>query len=418
MPGTFTPHRFLTICAFIILVLSLTGTLSAQYNESIVYNFPLTPNLDGLIPSSLVMDAAGNLYGTTYQGGSCPGQACGLVFKLSPSTGGWAETTLYSSDLPSGYMGAPLAMDASGNLYGVVSSGGFFNSNYCQNPGCGLVFELSPTSNGWTYTELFKFHGNDGGNPTGPPTLDAAGNLYGTTLLGGIHNDGTVFKLTHTASTWQHRALHVFTGLADGAQPNSPLTFDAAGNLYGTASGGGTSHFGTVFKLTLQASGNYTFGYIHAFTGGTKGIEPVGSLVVDAAGNVYGATLEGGSQQPVCELFDGCGIVYELVHSSNGYAEKVLHSFVAGVDGAVPLGGVIADSSGNLYGTTSRGVKSVAGTVFELSPSGATWTETLLYTGSPNYIVHGFTQNLLLTPSGDLFGSADGTLIFELSPVP
>ena len=262
-------------CAFALIAIAfaLTSTALAQYTPTTLYTFP--PNAGVAYPSGLVMDSAGNLYGTTRSGGRCGNvNACGTVFELSPqSGGGWTETTIFN-DTPFGSLDGPLTLDAAGNLYGVISTGGNAGPKYCDG-GCGMVFELSPISGAWYFTELFQFHGSDGGNPGGGLVLDSAGNLYGTTTDGGLPGWGTVYKLTPATGVWQHKILHSFTNGADGKRPNSALVIDAAGSLYGVADGG-LNNFGVVFKLTPASGGAYHFQYIHAFTGGAKGEFPNG----------------------------------------------------------------------------------------------------------------------------------------------
>ena len=282
--------------ALIAMTFALTSTASAQYTPSTLYTFSV--NAGVAYPSGLVRDSAGNLYGTTRSGGRCGNvNYCGTVFELSPqSGGGWTETTIFN-DTPPGSLDGPLTLDAAGNLYGVISTGGNASAKYCDG-GCGRVFELSPGTGGWTYTELFPFHGIDGGNPGGGLVLDSIGNLYGTTTEGGPSDWGTVYKLTPATGVWQHKILHSFTNGTDGKRPASALTIDPAGNLYGVADGG-LNNDGVVFKLT-QSGAAYHFQYIHAFTGGAKGSNPTGPLLLDPAGNLFGTTVR--RRQPQADL--------------------------------------------------------------------------------------------------------------------
>jgi uncharacterized repeat protein (TIGR03803 family) len=297
----------------------------------------------------------GNLYGTTFAGGSyvCSG-GCGTVFKLTPSG---TETVLYRFTGGDGANPtAGLIADASGNLYGTTELGG--GANGCSG-GCGTVFKLTPSG---TETVLYRFTGgSDGASPFAALIADGAGNLYGTTFFGGASGHGTVFKLTPSGT---ETVLYSFTGGSDGANPLAGLIADAAGNIYGMTNNGGAGSFGTVFKLI--PSGNLAV--LHSFSGGSDGAFPgLGSLIADAAGNLYGMTVEGGGSG--CGAI-GCGTVFKLTPSGT---ETVLYRFTGGSDGAFPhaglIAGLIADAAGHLYGTTN-GSGSGNGTVFEIAGSG------------------------------------------------
>jgi uncharacterized repeat protein (TIGR03803 family) len=226
--------------------------------------------------------------------------------------------------------------------------------------------------------------GKDGKSPVSNLIFDSAGNLYGVALAGGKNQDGVAFELKlNTKGHWTETELYSFAGGSDGAAPEGGLVFDEAGNLYGvTSQGGGTgcSHgCGTVYELTRNAKGKWVESVLYAFTGGSDGGNPSSPLVMDQVGNLYGTTQLGGDAS--CD-FGSCGTVFQLSPDGNGHwTETVIHAFAGGSDGAMPfLGGVIFDSSGNLYGTTSVGGTFDAGTVFELTPSqGGTWKETILY---------------------------------------
>ena len=354
---------------------------------------------DGASPiAGLIRDAAGNLYGTTYQGGAF---GHGVVFELIRCNSGYDFEMLYS--FTAGADGADpvagLVRDTAGNLYGTTVVGGTSNS--------GVVFKLSPTG---TETVLYSFSGGaDGGQPVAGLVRDAAGSLYGTTRGGGSSacslgagNCGVVFKVSPTRT---ETVLHSFTGGADGAFPQAGLIQDLGGNLYGTtALGGATSTCnpsfgcGVVFKLTLTG----TETVLHSFTGADGGPYALG-LIQDAAGNLYGTTNEGGSS--ACE--GGCGAVFKLSPIGIG---TVLHRFTGGADGFWPFAGLIQDTAGNLYGTTLAGgaesqrcVQPTCGVVFRLSPTG---TETVLHTftgsadgGSPQ-------AGLIQDAAGNLYGTA------------
>jgi uncharacterized repeat protein (TIGR03803 family) len=289
------------------------------------------------------------------------------------------------------YPYAQLVFDAAGNLYGTTPSGGIHDY--------GTVFELSPQQGGgWTETVLhsFNLNGSDGYNPTAGLILDSAGNLYGTTEFGGIHGAGTVFELTPTGGgNWTETVLHSFNDNGtDGAYPYSALLFDSAGNLYGTTSGGGIHtcpgavyRCGTVYEMSPRQGGGWTETVLHSFNdNGSDGFSPLGGLIFDAAGNLYGTAYEGG--------IHGYGTVFELTaRQGGGWTETVLHSFNQnGTDGALLYDTLAIDASGNLYGTTYEGgihLQSCGGvgcgTVFELSPRvGGGWTEKVLHSFNEN----------------------------------
>ena len=301
---------------------------SPEWQESILRSF--NSGIGGGIPNGgLVADASGNLYGTTQNGGTykgvCASYGCGVVFKLSPiSGGGWKETVLhtFTDGVDGGFPSAPLLFDAAGNLYGTAFSGG--TGNGCQ---CGVVFELSLTSSGlWKETVLHTFSGNaDGSFPLGPMALDAAGNLYGTTYRGGDLSDcdgsgcGAAFRLSPVANGhWKETVLHSFTGGTDGSQPDSGLSIDGAGNVYGTTPYGGdptcaldVRGCGVVFELSPASNGSWNETVLHTFLGGADGGLPDSGLTLDANGNLYGTTVFGGNLEG-CDN-SGCGVVFEII---------------------------------------------------------------------------------------------------------
>jgi uncharacterized repeat protein (TIGR03803 family) len=318
---------------------------SAQGQETL-YEFS---GPDGNIPAGgLARDSAGNLYGTTYYGGL----GSGVVFKLAANGN---ETTLHKFTCGADGCGpaATLIRDAAGNLYGTTMLGG---DPVCQ---CGVVFKMDKNGN---ETVLHNFvGGQDGAFTSAPVVRDAAGNLYGTAPQGG-HGNGLIFKLD---AKGKETVLYRFRGGADGSQPSGGVARDSAGNLYGTTSSGGHSN-GTVFKL--DTTGHETV--IYRFRGGLDGSGPIGGVIRDSAGNLYGVTAGGGN--PDCTLGgDGCGIAFKI--DSNG-TKTTLHSFDGNdeiSDGAFPEGGLVRDSAGNLYGTTSGGFGGVnVGTIFEINAAG------------------------------------------------
>jgi len=348
-------------------VFKLSPRQGEGWNETVLHNFG--NGSDGRHPYCGLMFHAGILYGATYGGGI---HGAGTVFILAPGEdGNWAETVLHSfgkgtdARLPNGN----LILDGAGNLYGTTWQGGIHS--YCfYGSGCGTVFELSPRAGGgWMETVLHSFGNNrDGQGPGSGVIMDDAGNLYGTTLMGGIHNSGTVFELSPRAGGgWTETVLHNFGNGSDGQSPSGGLIMDGVGNLYGTTDGGGIHGAGTVFKLSPRAGGGWTETLLHSLT---SGYWSVAGLLMDPDGNLYGTTEWGGNY---VNCSSGCGIVFELSpQADGGWTETVLHRF-DGADGQWPFAGLIMDGAGNLYGTTSSGgihhnCDGTCGTVFELSP--------------------------------------------------
>jgi uncharacterized repeat protein (TIGR03803 family) len=316
----------------------------------VLYSF--AGGTDGANPSAgLIQDSSGNLYGTTYKGGTA---GFGAVFKI---TSAGSESVLYS--FAGGTDGAnPLAgliQDSTGNLYGTTYGGG--------TTSVGTVFKLTTAG---VETILHSFTGGtDGANPWAGLIQDSAGNLYGTTSTGGITpvgsslSNGVVFKITPVGV---ETILYKFKGgTVDGAHSVAGLIQDSAGNLYGTTSGGGGLGYGTVFKLT--PAGTETV--LHSFASGpADGAFPRAGLIQDSAGNLYSTTNGGGGL--------GYGTVFEITPTS---VETILYSFGSGgTVGALPNAGLIRDSAGNLYGTTSygginrNGTTIGNGTVFKITP--------------------------------------------------
>ena len=347
--------------------------LDTNGNETVLYSF--TGGSDGSNPQAAVIrDAAGNLYGTTNNGGA---SGKGVVFKVSSSG---TETALYSftggsdGSNPQG----PLIRDSAGNFYGTTNSGGA--------SGVGVVFELDPAGN---ETVLYTFAGGiepDGAYPAGNVIRDANGNLYGTAYWGGAANQGVVYKVD---TSGQGTVVYSFPGPVDGQLPDTGVTRDAAGNLYGTAQWGGRYGWGVVYKL--DPSGHDTV--LHAFTGGADGSTPYAGVILDAECNVYGTTQLGGAAN--------AGVVYKIDTAGH---ETVLYSFTGGTDGGKPVGGVIRDAARNLYGTTQSGGASGAGVVFKLDPSGE---ETVLYTFTGGSDGANPNAGVIRDAEGNLYGTAE-----------
>jgi len=439
------PSRIFPIVLVVTLAtLTMIAPAIDAQTQKVLHTF--TGNWDGSYPQgSLIFDSAGNLYGSTNAGGGvpiCPGEGsgCGVVFELSPtSTGAWKETALFrfASSATGAAPQGSLLFDSAGNLYGLTPEGG--GSSLCGGDvnGCGIAYELSPNSSGgsWTQSILEVFNeGPEGALPLAGFIADAAGNLYSTAGLSNF-GGGNVFEISKTSSGWQFNVLYNFTAGADGGAPEANLVFDAAGNLYGTTVVGGNlagcfgSGCGVVFELSPTASGTWTEKVLHAFSGGRDGGQPVGALIFDAAGNLYGTASN--SAGTAC-FGGGCGLVFELSPTSTGaWTEKVLHTFTGAGDGAVPMAGVIRDSAGNLYGTTVAGGNLTGvcagnggcGVVFKLSPtSTGNWSETVLHRFSGGRDGSEPFSGLTFDASGNLYGStyyggaAGFGVIFETTP--
>jgi uncharacterized repeat protein (TIGR03803 family) len=412
---------------FAISVFVPLATLSSvARTEQLLHTFNYN---DGTHPyGALILDAAGNLYGTTSQDGPT---GAGTVYELATNgSGQWEYETIYSfcsvftcSDGIGPQSG--LIMDSAGNLYGTTSMGG--NNNYPCGHGCGTVFELTSHNGLWTETVLYAFTGgNDGGNPLSGLAIDSAGNLYGTTSIGGGTSTyctlgcGVLFTLQRGSNgIWIQKVLHSFCsadGCADGADPNS-VAFDAAGNLYCTTARVGVYDGGTLLQLVPRSNGTWTGHLVHSFGKGKDGISPNPGLAFDASGNIYGTTNQGGGTN--------WGIAFELSLGTNGrWRESLLHSFCSAAnencsDGGLPSAGLTIDSSGRLFGTTTSG-GSHFGVLYVLTqnPNGH-WIETVLNTNS-------FTGNLdaqvTIDGSGNLYtttangGDYDLGSVFEIMP--
>jgi hypothetical protein len=346
----------------LLTLLLLTAAVSAVHAQTFTVAHNFTGGADGANPQAgLTFDRAGNLYGITYNG----------VFQLAHSGNGWVLQPLHQftggndGELPQG----ELAIGADGSLYGVTLIGG---GNGCiDGTGCGIVYSVKPPTTPcksalcpWTETIIHNFQGapTDGWTAAAGPVFDQAANLYGTTLDGGVYNWGAVYELTSTNGGWTEKVLYSFDCCASGWAPSSALTFDAAGNIYGTTQ--------------------------------------------DRGGDGY-----------YC-LQQGCGKVYELMPSGSAWIEKVLHAFSDGSGGLSPLGGLTFDQAGNLYGTTGYSGSGSGGTVFELSRSNGNWNFNLLASLSGvGYPYQGPTGSLVMDAAGNLYGTAYGDGVFQRGSV-
>lgn len=302
-----------------------------------------------------------------------------------------------------------LTIDAAGNLYGTTSRGGSNQS--------GVTYELKHAGSGWTESILHNFgSGSDGTVPYAAPVFGPSGILYGTTSLGGSGN-GVVYSMHPQANVciavscpWVESLLWTFTG-SDGSSPDyGTLTFDQSGNGYGTTQFGGTQNNGTVYEISRQGQ-QWTETVLYSFgTGQNDGTWPMHNVVFDRAGNMYGTTYQGGT--------GGGGTVFELSPSGSGWTEQIIANFPSG---SGTQAGLIIDSAGNLYGATD-GVGTSSGEVFELSPSGGSWTLTTLHSFVTNRFDFGPAGNLVMDHNGNLYGatyslgSHNAGNIFELSP--
>ena len=344
--------------------------LDAAGQETVLYNF--TGAADGSYPNaSVVRDSAGNLYGTTHGGGATTN--LGVVYKLDAAG---QETVLYT--FPFGADGAQpeagVIRDSAGHLYGTTTGGGPANA--------GVVYKLDSTGH---ETVLYRFTGGvDGLHPYAGVIRDSAGHLYGTTLNGGTASVGVVYKLD---AAGQETVLHSFTGGTDGEYPYAGVTRDSAGNLYGTTQGGGTGNAGVVYKL--DTTGQETV--LYSFSGGADGGYPDASVIQDSVGNLYGTTFNGGTAN--------MGVVYKL---DVGGQETVLYSFTGGADGASPYAGVIRDSAGDLYGTTVEGGTAGWGGVYKLDTAGQ---ETVLYSFTGGADGGDPYAGVIRDPAGNLYGT-------------
>ena len=337
------------------MVFKLTPTTSGFWKETVLYNFKGGTADGSTPHATLFRDGAGNLYGTTFTGGltssKCnvsPTPGCGIVFKLTPTTRGeWTETILHKFDgTDGGNSLTSVVPDTAGNFYGGALSGG--------SMGFGVIFKMSKTSTGvWVLTVLHNFAGNpDGANPFNhnvPLALDIAGNIYGTTDGGGAGGEGTVFKLIPpkiAGAAWTEKILHTFKDDGvDGKRPLAEVVLDKAGNVFGTTISGGTHNQGIAYELT--AVNNYAETILYNFKGlsANDGSAPNG-LVFDASGNLFGTSQIGG--------VGNTGTIFKLTHSSTGWEETVLHSF-APSEGTNPFTPMIFGADGHLYGSGWEG---------------------------------------------------------------
>ena len=317
-----------------------------------LYDF--TDGSDGASPDVRVtFGPDGALYGTNTVAGEFNG---GVLFKLqvpARALGEWTETSLYAYAFEQNEYGSPLTFDSSGNLYGAVA--------HWSGNDRGAVYQVVRNGNNWSLNVIYQFAGgNDGSQPRGNLAIDAAGNIYGVTEVDGRYGYGNVYELSPSGSGWMKTILHDFQGGNDGLIPFGGLIFDHSGNLLGSTGSGGPGNGGTVFQLSPQPGGGWTYTLVYGFSGQSSW-GPTGTLTVDQAGNIYGARNDPGT-------LGNNGSIFELTYSNGVWNYINLHSFAGFDDGAEPNGSLVVDGVGDVYGTAADGGAYEYGLVFEITP--------------------------------------------------
>ena len=350
---------------------------NADWFPFVLYDF--IGGADGAYPTGLIMAPDGLLYGITQWGGHgafC--DSCGTVFRLKPSPGarssqccGWTETVIHTfgdRDHDGAIPEHPLVFDKAGNLYGTASDGGEF--------GYGVAYKLTPTNDGWTETILHRFGATgDGVNPLSGLTMDASGNLYGTTLYGGDLSSGTIYQLSPSENGWTEKVIYSFTGREDGWFLSAGPTLGPSGELYGATLNGGEGGGGVVFKL-IPSGDRWNFTVLYSLTSTGLYAGPHADLALDSAGNLYGTTLPAGCS-PVprqsrnsegCGTSEAYGTVFKLSPTKRGpWTYTLLHDFTGGYDGDTPWVGVILGPDGKLYGSARNGSQ-YYGLIYRITP--------------------------------------------------
>jgi len=360
--GTLTKSLALATVAAALLAVP-----AAAQSEKVLHSFTKGDG-DGKTPLSHILYNKGVLYGTTEKGGA---YGFGTVFELKQTNRIWQETVLFNFPGKSdgAYPKAGLVIDASGALYGTTESGGSKDD--------GIVYRLYRAGNGWAEQVLHNFiSGNDGSHPVADLKIDpTSGNMYGTTYTGGASNCGVVYQLAQSGGTWVQSVIYSLGGSA-GCNSQTGLKEDSLGNLYGTTVTGGQYGYGNVFVL-ISNNGAWNETILHSFSSGSDGAYGSG-IDINSAGIIYGVTSAGGSH--------GDGVVFALTKSGGEWNETILHDFSGDPDGTTPYGIHVNSSTGALFGTTETGGSTNHGCLFELVPSGNTWTESVLHSfnGKPD----------------------------------
>jgi uncharacterized repeat protein (TIGR03803 family) len=381
---------------------------SSSAVESVLYSF--RGGYDGWDPTAgLVTDSTGALYGTTVIGGmhgsNCGSGGCGTVYKLTPAGSGYTERVIHHF---SGPKRPTDGVSPSGGLV-ITANGTLYGTTYAGGRGIGdgTIFRLTPVRSHYEEKVLYRFSGSDGATPYAGLTAGSGGALYGTTFYGGSNDHGTVFEFV--PATGKLTTLHAFGAPhRDGALPMGPVALDASGNIYGTTEYGGhycgtSSACGTVFKLTRSHSG-YRARTLYEFRGRKDGEFPTGSLVIGGDGAVYGTTQAGGK-------YPGCGTIFALTPHGATYAFSVIYSFTCGgADGAFPAAGLVAGANGTLYGTAEGGGNSGCneggcGTVYALTQTSSGHTLNALWSFQSSGDGNGPDSTLLVDASGTLYGT-------------
>ena len=390
--------RLLCAVASLLLLAALSHPAEAQ-TYKVIHSFTAKLSDGGTPFGGPVLDRSGNLYGTTYTGGT---YGAGSVYKLSPEGSNWKYRALYS-------FGGSTDGDAPGFGTLAIHNGALFGTTEGGLP-FGVAFEVGPCTATLCREKVVHGFGNglDGAQPIGGVVFDPAGNMYGTTSEGGSTGNGTVYEITASGT---ESILYNFAGGTDAASPPAGVTLDSVGNLYGTSSLGGENGFGAVYKLTRSGS-TWSYSILYNFQGADDGQYPVGGVIVDRAGNIYGGTFAGG--------INGGGTVYELSPSGDTYTFNTLYSFTGGYSGVYNK--LTFDANGNLYGATEAAGQNGFGLIFKLTPSNGGWTYTDLYDfadGTDGGQPYG---SLAVDSSGNIFGTTDlggddnEGVIFEITP--
>ena len=385
--------------AVIFFFLAGVSQQAESQTYQVIHNFTGIGS-DGATPyAGPTLDGMGNLYGTTYLGGSTGN---GSVYRLSPHGSSWKYTPVYSfQGVPDGSGPAfgSLVIGDNRALFGTTEGGGYFGTAFG-------VCNCKPREQ-----VLHSFGtGTDGAQPIGGLVLDSAGNFYGTTSLDGAYGNGTVFEGKRSGLTWTESTIYSFTGGDDGASPPAGVTLDAHGNLFGTSSFGGANGVGVVYELSRSGS-SWMQTVLYTFQGGSDGQNPVGGVILDKAGNLYGTTFDGGD--------NGGGTIYELSPSGGGWTFTTLYSFTGGYGG--PYNKLAFDANGNLYGATNGEGAYGFGSVFKLTRGNSGWTLTDLYDfpgGNDGASPYG---SVVVDSNGNVFGTAsvggssNQGLVFEIT---